>query len=262
MMDKQEKILIYCDYGCSNVANLEKMLNQYFPDASVGYTDSARIIQGELNRDVKAFFMPGGAATPYRKKLAVLGNEQIKKYVENGGFYFGVCAGAYYACSRVEFEADVPELSIEQTEGLLGLIEADAVGTLYKEFGLSPYSLNASSAKVVGLRWLEDNSVDYSLYHGGPYFCGKNKDSFEVLATYSDIKNELPAIVMKKFGQGKVLLSGVHFEDKGDDLKKCIHSMSVDKEIAQKNAQDLLCKESQREILAGKLMGFIKSHKR
>ncbi len=33
----------------------------------------------------------------------------VAEYVEGGGGYLGLCAGAYYACARVEFELGNPE---------------------------------------------------------------------------------------------------------------------------------------------------------
>lgn len=32
----------------------------------------------------------------------------IRQFVENGGTYIGFCAGAYFACNRVEFEIGTP----------------------------------------------------------------------------------------------------------------------------------------------------------
>lgn len=100
--------------------------------------------------------MPGGAGTPYRHKLEVYGNEKIRSYVRAGGMYYGICAGAYYACEKTVFEADIPELRIVSRCGL-DLIKGTAVGTLYKELGILPYSRNASSSAVVELLW-HDNA--------------------------------------------------------------------------------------------------------
>ena len=261
-MTKRNKILIYCDYGCANINNLEKTLKQEFPESEVGYTDAARIIMGALDETVQAFFMPGGAATPYRKKLDELGNKQIKNYVANGGTYFGICAGAYYACKKVEFEAGIPELAISREEGLLNLVEATAIGTLHTDFGLAPYSLNANAAKTVALEWCEDKARYYSYYHGGPYFEVAPNEDCKVLAIYAEAKGYKPAILSKTYGKGQVLLSGVHFEDRGEDLLKCIHSLQIDAPQALKNAQELIAKEPERAKLATKLVNIVKNNTR
>ncbi|MDY4841777.1 MAG: BPL-N domain-containing protein [Alphaproteobacteria bacterium] len=84
----RNKILIYADYGCSNVSTLENGLREYFEPrrCMVGLPDAAGIIsRNELNENVLAFFMPGGAGTPFRRKLEVQGNGKIRDYVRNGG---------------------------------------------------------------------------------------------------------------------------------------------------------------------------------
>ena len=48
--------------------------------------------------------MPGGADRPYCAALNGEGNRRIRAFVEAGGAYLGLCAGAYYASQRVEFE--------------------------------------------------------------------------------------------------------------------------------------------------------------
>ena len=102
-----QKVLIYRDYGVGDLGHLEEGLKEYFKQrqVKVDYTDATSIIKGNaLNEDVTAFVMPGGAATPFLQKLKVQGNEKIRDYVYQGGHYLGICAGAYYACSKVEFE--------------------------------------------------------------------------------------------------------------------------------------------------------------
>ncbi len=106
----RSKILIYRDYGCADVSSLYAELTSYFQDKGirVDFTDAAEIKNGVLNRDVKAFFLGGGAGTPYMQKLAGRGNESVRRYVSEGGVYFGICAGAYYACREILFEQDIP----------------------------------------------------------------------------------------------------------------------------------------------------------
>lgn len=59
----RSKILIYRDYGCADVSSLYGELASYFREKgiSVDFTDAAEIKNGVLNRNVKAFFLGGGA---------------------------------------------------------------------------------------------------------------------------------------------------------------------------------------------------------
>lgn len=47
--------------------------------------------------------MPGGADLPYCKKLNGEGNRRIRQFIEQGGAYLGICAGAYYGCAELNF---------------------------------------------------------------------------------------------------------------------------------------------------------------
>lgn len=252
-LNMRSKILIYRDYGCADVSSLYGELASYFREKgiSVDFTDAAEIKSGVLNREVKAFFLGGGAGTPYMRKLAGEGNKRIRNYVRNGGVYFGICAGAYYACRDIVFEHDVPALRIENGCGL-NLAEGRAVGTLYKEYGLLPYALTSFSAKVVQIRFCGGETYP-ALYHGGPFFDGTDG---EVLAVY-DLPEPKAAVITKAFGRGKVILSGVHFEDGAQTLARGLHDLRCDIRAAQKNADDMAAGEPRRREFFDTMMKLI-----
>lgn len=255
----RNKILIYCDYGCSDITNLHKELERCFQDKGIEISEvdaSGIIKENALNEEVLAFFMPGGASTPYRQKLKEYGNDKIAEYVKNGGVYFGICAGAYYACDKINFEMDVPELRLERTG--MNLINAAAVGTLYKELGIAPYSPDTSSAMVVDIRCEDDGAVCAAYYHGGPYFDISEDKECEVLGTYENVKNHPPAIIAKKYGKGMVLASGVHLEDSGERLGAAIHKLRKDRDNALAIAEQLKKREISRQILFNKMMNRIR----
>ncbi|MBR1778227.1 MAG: beta-galactosidase trimerization domain-containing protein [Alphaproteobacteria bacterium] len=247
------KILIYRDYGCADVSSLYQELTSYFApkQTEVGFTDAAEIKAGILDKKIKAFFLGGGAGNPFMQKLKGEGNDRIRAYVANGGTYFGICAGAYYACRNVVFEADIPELRIENQCGL-NLAEGRAVGTLYKEFQLLPYSLTAFSARVVHVCF-DDGEVYPTLYHGGPYF---DQTDGVVLARYQEAEGKA-ALIEKRFGEGKVILSGVHFEDGEQTLRRNIHALRCDRVPAEQNADQMRTVELRRKALFDRVMHLI-----
>lgn len=251
----RHKILIYCDYGCADIRSLQSGLSAFFmPEGiSVELTDAAGIVNGDLKDDVLALFIGGGAGTPYHLKLSGKGNEAIRGYVEKGGVYFGICAGAYYACRDIVFEEDIPELCIKQQCGL-NLYDGTATGTLKSELGLYPYELTAFALSPVRMKWKSDGALYMANYHGGPWFSGDEKATR--LADY-DFDAPLAAIVMKDYGNGRVILSGVHFEDSADILKKSIHPHRSDFEKAVANAEIMAENEEMRVKLFNRLMSFI-----
>lgn len=257
----RNKILIYNDEGCSGVQVLAQCTEQHFSSKNVQTecVSADDIIKKDcLNENVLAFIMPGGAATPFLNKLRVLGNDKIRSYVERGGVYFGICAGAYYACRKIAFEQDVPEAALEQYCEL-NLIEACARGTLKEDFGLTPYVRpTPDNAAVVDVVWREDGEHHGTLYHGGPKFelMPEEKDA-EILAYYKDAKGQPPAVLVKRFGKGTVLVSGVHFEDDEKSLRMMSFALPEYEDKINNHCQIMRTKEKSRQNLTAKLMAVL-----
>lgn len=257
MPDNQRKtILIYEDYGCADITILSTELKAYFEPRgyTVGLTDAAGIIRGhELNESVLAFFMPGGADTPYRQKLAVQGNHLIRNYVRSGGIYYGICAGAYYACRQTIFEKDIPALKVVHACGL-NLIDGKAIGTLYKELNIAPFDKNMMSSAVVELIW-NDGQKYMAHYHGGPYFKLSDTTAIDILAYYN-LPHKKPAIISRSYGTGKVIISGVHFEDSGQALAHVFQKLPIQSDRTQRVAQQLTVSEKTRQALFNRIMSL------
>ena len=100
-------IYIYNDLGADKaivqhtIFTLNKLLS---PKYQINTINAEQVIQGSWQQNVSMFVMPGGADLPFVAKLNGVGNNIIKEYVQNGGSYLGICAGAYYASSYVEFD--------------------------------------------------------------------------------------------------------------------------------------------------------------
>eukprot|EP00983_Pelagomonas_calceolata_P021459 672530-Pelagomonas_calceolata.AAC.5 len=69
--------------------------------------------------------------------------EDAKDYVSSGGSYLGLCAGAYYACSRVEFELhEMPEAKS------LGRLLCRRLAVRKQRTGMPVKSLSAKSLRA------------------------------------------------------------------------------------------------------------------
>jgi biotin---protein ligase len=71
---------------------------------SVETLGPGQLLEGSWRDSCRLLVMPGGADLPYCAQLNGPGNELLRSFVERGGAYLGLCAGAYYACGAVEFE--------------------------------------------------------------------------------------------------------------------------------------------------------------
>lgn len=225
-------ILLYISILCSNIsyASHEKVIYIY-NDAGAGQEsvkqafntvkktapkiysvkmiDAAEVLKGKWTKQAAIFVMPGGAATPYAKKLNGKGNQIIKQYVANGGAYLGMCAGGYYGSSIIEFDKHGPLEIITTAE--LSFFPGKAIGPV-----LAPYDYQSNSgARVAPIQLHLSSHIasTYLYFNGGGYF--KDAASYPhttVLGFYQTKNGQLPAIIKINYGKGVVILSGVHFE--------------------------------------------------
>jgi biotin--protein ligase len=161
---------------------------------------------------VKLLVMPGGADSLYHQYLKESGCDNIRKFVEEGGTYIGICAGAYFGCSKIEFEKGLPNEII--ADRALRFFEGTAVGA-----ALRPYP--SGGAIYTEVAYGDKGRVMVS-YNGGCTFnpgsrATSSDSKIEVLARYVDRCRYLdesmsPAVIKCTVGKGFAILSGVHFE--------------------------------------------------
>lgn len=175
-------------------------------------TVSADIINHEpWESEANLLIIPGGRETPYSEDLQEKGGQRIKDFVAAGGSYLGICAGAYYAASRIIFEKGHPEHEII-TERSLGLYSGEAEGPAY---GLGKFQYQSEEGARTALIKRSD-AKDLTIptyFNGGCWFHSHQEDNnTQIIARYADIENEPAAIISCQYGKGRVCLSGVHFE--------------------------------------------------
>ena len=240
---KKESIYVYNDSGVSEESlthTISFFKKNYAKNYNITAINAAQIKITNWYDDAALFVMPGGADIPYARKLNGQGNKIIKDYVNNGGSYLGICAGSYYASAKIEFDKDGP---LE----VIGTREIDFFPGIAKGPVLAPFKYKSNSGTRAANIVYNNNDVSV-FYNGGPYFILPEKaQNIETLAYYNYEQKSLPAIVKVKYGQGLVILSGVHFEydtyklDKNDVyLKKIIPILSKNKNETEKLAIDLI----------------------
>lgn len=197
-------ILIYNDDGVS--ADSANALLDYFRHENARFVTGADLQKNNWIFDTTLLIVPGGRSLPYYEKLGDTGNKNIIAYVEQGGTYWGFCAGAYYACTKTLFSEGLPlELKLP---GELHFFEGNAIGPVFAETEFAYQS--ESGACIVDVIWKDQHT--YPVYfNGGCYF--EHADTFkntEILACYAS--NQKPAIIACTYGKGRAILSGVHPE--------------------------------------------------
>jgi glutamine amidotransferase-like uncharacterized protein len=155
--------------------------------------------------EAKILIIPGGADRFYNQMLQGVGCTNIKKFVEIGGTYLGICAGGYFGSAKVEFALGT-EIEVNE-ERELSFFPGTATGPVLKN-----YVYNSKEGALPAELSRQNGDCFYSYYNGGCTF--KDAELFrnvEVIAKYKDANN-CPAIVRCKYGKGLAILSGVHFE--------------------------------------------------
>lgn len=251
-----KNIFVYADKGTSRVgvaSLIQACKNKLgFPAKKIYVED---ILKNALDEAIM-IIMPGGAANPYCEKLNGEGNRKIRRFVENGGTYLGICAGAYYACTRLEFHGE--EYDVKDTWEL-GFFKGIARGSLPELTGNVYFSESVKAKAFVPLNFekefLETKIKTESkleikaeknffqkkslknipkkckfYYHGGPAFIVDSQDdnSYKVIARFD---SGLPAVIKGEIGKGNYLLSSVHFELQKEPYNELVVKTAAEEEL-------------------------------
>lgn len=186
--------------------------------------DANAIIKEPWTTTCALLVIPGGADLPYCRALNGEGNRRIKRFVDAGGAYLGLCAGGYYASKRCEFMEGDPKMEVMGDRELAfypdtcrGLAFPGFV--YHSEAGARPCELkvNKGAFATEGGK-LPETFQTY--FNGGGVYVNGNKHkgtNIEILAEYTEPLNVdsgdgTAAVVYCKVGNGHVVLTGPHPE--------------------------------------------------
>ncbi len=139
---------------------------------------AAPIDQHEINEsdawmdETDLLVFTAGSVTEFKSTLGPEGIQRVKDFVhEQGGTYFGICAGGYFGAETIDFKG----LTFQKRADGLGFFNVLARGALSDVAGVA-YSGNADSAAVIDV-FHDSSALKYkSLYWGGPQFLLKARN--------------------------------------------------------------------------------------
>lgn len=222
-----QKILIYQDEGTSLSSVESIILSLQQENLDKQYTlhtiDRNFLKVKTWQLDTRLLIFPGGRDLPYCNALQGEANQKIIDFVQSGGKFLGICAGAYYGSREVKFEIEGPLEVVGKRE--LQFFPGTAYGPAY---GLRKFCYeNDSGAQIATLNLQLKNSLSISLaayFNGGCFFVeAKNYKNISTICTYTDIEGTPSAIIQCRVGKGKAILSGVHPEYSGYHLKSHLY---------------------------------------
>jgi biotin--protein ligase len=228
-MQAQQNILIYSGPGAGpkSLANTVALLQQLVTDKYVVKTIGPdEVIDPAWLDNTALFVMPGGADRPYLEKLKGAGNANIRRYVENGGKFLGICAGAYYSADRIEFakgDQDLEVSGVRELKFFPDLVEGPTYAGFDHRNASDPTGMRAATIYWQAIEPFKRQAF-VVFYNGGGHFVNAEKYSnVVILARYAreapSRQDQPAAIVECSFGQGKAILSGAHFEWHADTLE-------------------------------------------
>ena len=203
-MDREKTLYIYKDDGVC--LDLLPKIHDFFSKTlkNIFFVTALDLDKFNVNPNHSIFCIPGGRDVPYQKKLKDKGVKEIKKFVENGGVYIGICAGAYFASSDFEFEKGSPLEIIEKRD--LCFYPKKAVGPALGNGKFSYYSENGALWPLIEFK---DHNYSCPIYYNGGCCFPEVSENEKVLGWYP---NDTPAIISTQILLGKAILSGVHPE--------------------------------------------------
>ncbi|QDU83077.1 Succinylglutamate desuccinylase / Aspartoacylase family protein [Planctomycetes bacterium Pla163] len=206
-------VALYASAGVGGVGpdRLEELLEAAGPDD--GRFEVRRVCASDIRAGVLAEFdvvvFPGGSGSAQANSIGADGRDAVRAFVEGGGGYVGICAGAYLAANNYSWS--------------LGILDADVVDREHWARGEGNVDVELTSR---GASTLEAESRDLVLrYANGPIFAparDPNLPDYRVLAWFrgevekagvpGGVMPNTPAIVSGRFGTGRVVCSSPHPE--------------------------------------------------
>ncbi len=208
------RILVYGGEGVSTFSLSETLKTLREISDNVEVVDHLFLNEKEWEKDTKLIVFPGGRDIPYDRNLKGKGTTKIRNFVEEGGSYLGICAGAYFGAHEVAFEKGTA-LEVHENRDL-NFFPGTAFGTLYPHANFSYESEAGTHPSEISYK----NQSLYLYYNGGCAFKDAQKfPNVKILASFRDAQDQ-PAIIHCTVGKGNVILSGVHFEVSPTPLKE------------------------------------------
>ncbi|KAG0298564.1 biotin holocarboxylase synthetase, partial [Dissophora globulifera] len=221
-------VLVYSGEGTSRtslahtVRSLRWLVGQQYDVMKI----DAKGLQTEPWEESTALLViPGGRDLPFTHDLQGAVIEKIRGYVQSGGKFWGICAGAYFASDRIAFEVGTPlEVKGERELKLFG---GESRGVVYPGFVYdSEQGANAVHIRLNKLAFGGSDQLGFEetrvYFNGGGYFVDADKyPGTEILAWYKDtdvdgdgLDGAKPkaAMITCQVGQGLALLTGIHPE--------------------------------------------------
>ena len=208
--------------GGSGPRNLQEVMKA-IPRSLTWRVGPSDIREGALSH-FDAVIFPGGSGSKQAAALGIEGRRQVCRFVEQGGGFVGICAGAYLAAANYKWS-----LKIGDYKTFCEARDIPGIGRKSMWYR-GPSSTVEMELTIEGRRILGNRVGAFPVrYHNGPIVSPAGFDEipdYQVLAWFrSEVAHyepqkgtmlNTPAIITGSFGQGRVLSISPHPESSRD----------------------------------------------
>jgi glutamine amidotransferase-like uncharacterized protein len=205
---KPIKVILYADKGSAGkgIPRVTELLSKD-PQFHLMKLNAEQLRTQDWS-DAKAIIFTGGSGGGQSKTIGPEGVKKVHDFVEKGGGYVGICAGAYLACEGFSWG--------------LKILDAKTVSSKWKRGeGTVKLEFTPKGQEILGFKPGE-HEIRYA---NGPIYCAANIEAipdYEPLALFrtelaendspKGVMVNAPAMVASQFGKGRVLCSSPHPE--------------------------------------------------
>lgn len=194
--------------GDSGVDHVEARARQ-LEGATITRLSPAEVGTADLSGRFDVIVFSGGSGSAQSRAIGEAGRANVRKFIEQGGGYVGVCAGAYLACAGFEWGLGVLDARTVSNKWRRGQAVLDLAPTpaARELFGDTPESFQVRYANGPIIQPLgRDDIPDYT-----PVMTFINEIAEN--GTPVGVQIGSPAQAIGTFGKGRVFVSSPHPEN-------------------------------------------------
>ncbi len=216
------RVALFVDHGTES-SEFRKEFERSDDDSFVyRRVDGDDISNGALKK-FDALVVPGGSASTESRSMGAEARNEVRRFVEEGGIYMGVCAGAYLASQAAQTDIGMLPIKTLDKEHWYRVDDATKV-----DMELTPAGM-----EIFGIT---DRNIEIK-YENGPIFAPLDKRTpsltalgffrSEVVADGGErgVMLGAPAIILAEYGRGTVLAISPHFEETRGYKQVQIHAL-------------------------------------
>lgn len=250
---KRTKIAVYSEYpaeaGVIRFSLAESFNTHSMQTRYIGQKD---ILDKSACRPDTVIILPGAPhGDGYRGQLGGQGFENIRQHLHEGGALLTICASTYLSCPSYTYEQDDGTTSSHTSD--FAILNAHAHGPL-KELSDPQKRWGGAWARhdVAMLNFVDEHGHPNEAgvcYSKGPRIHLDPAEQCDVIARFSKLAGQPPAIVGKSIGKGYAVFSSVSIDVSGTQMKDRIRPVDDHLKNAKIYAEELAAVEQSRNRL-------------